>query len=87
MLRNTEYAIEFIGGPFDGYVETLSTRPENLPDHLVCYISRSTFRGLSGQETRQFSATSIAIYSRVLRHDEWAYVFAKAVAPRRVAAD
>ncbi len=62
MLRNC-YNIEFIGGPYDGHVETSDCRPIHLAVDVVFLVCENALRLLNGTEPRPGrSRTSVALY-------------------------
>ena len=81
MSNPDEMTIEFVGGPFDGHMETRSI-DETWPSNIVWLVSDNVFRLLRG-ESHQLDApiTSVAVYQWVQRETGWQYVFAAAMSP------
>jgi hypothetical protein len=70
------YLIEFVGGPFDGYGQLVSVRPDDLAPDVALPVSSSIFRLLDGQPVRKNTRpTSIAFYRQDLSDGRMRYRF------------
>jgi hypothetical protein len=85
MPKKRAGTIEFIDGPFDGYVEPLNAAARSLPSQLVCFISNNVYRLLDGlSHDNHCRITSVAIYERRCFDGRWTYAFIRSVAPDQV---
>ncbi|HZL91208.1 MAG TPA: hypothetical protein VFB96_22770 [Pirellulaceae bacterium] len=76
--------VEFIGGPFDGHRARFASAKE-LPEDLAWLVSENVFRLLYGQERApKGQITSVAVYHRGRRGNDWCYRFTSAMSPREV---
>ena len=61
-----ESTIEFIGGPFDGYLQHRSSSPERLPGDVVWLVSSDSFCQINVPHLLEPSSggtlTSVALY-------------------------
>ncbi len=79
MLRNC-YNIEFIGGPYDGHVETSDCHPIHLAVDVVFLVCDNALRLLNGTEPLPGrSLTSIALYELQHRNGTARYRFVGAI--------
>ncbi len=78
-------SIEFIGGPFDGHIEQVSSDYEQLPADLLCLVNENVFRLIGGQEPLpDRSFTSVAIYQRQPSNGRCVYLFIEALATQKI---
>ncbi len=77
--RHRPDVIEFIGGPFDGHIESIADDDE-MPPELWWMVNANVFWLLDGKPhgLRQ-PITSVALYNIQTRADENRYVFLGAV--------
>ena len=72
--------IQFVGGPYDGHVETYHTCARLLPSEVTWLVSADAFRVLHGgdhdssTDPRQ-SLTSVALYARETASETYRYRF------------
>ncbi|MCA9264161.1 MAG: hypothetical protein KDA60_09955 [Planctomycetales bacterium] len=78
--------VEFIGGPFDGHVESFPSHNE-VPSDLIWFVSRGAYHRLDGEssEAPPGHITSAAFYERFRYFGDWYYVFLGAFEPQMVA--
>lgn len=82
MHPDCQTTVEFVGGPFDGHVESYSDSTRKPPEFLLFCITENAFRFIHGRKPKHNpTPTSIAIYGRYRRGDRWVYDFLQAVAP------
>ena len=85
MTQKHAETIEFIRGPFDGYLEPITAAVQPLPRQLVCYISNNVYRLFDGlREYDHCRITSAAIYDRRYLNGRWTYEFIRSVSPDHV---
>jgi len=78
-------AVEFIGGPFDGFEHTVSFPPEELACEVTLPVNQNVLRMLEGDERGlRAPATSVAIYALEQRNGTWRYEFQGAVAANQL---
>ena len=78
-------SIEYVCGPFDGYVEPVPEECEELPEDLLCIVSDNVFRLMDCRvPLPNISFTSIAMYSRTRRNGAWVYFFAGALGTEKI---
>jgi hypothetical protein len=82
MAGDATCTVEFIGGPFDGHRARFPTAQE-LPHDLIWLVSENVFRLLHGQQRVPAGPiTSVAVYCRRRKGDDWCYRFSRALPPR-----
>lgn len=81
--------VEFIGGPYDGHVETYHTCARLLPSEVTWLVSADAFRLLHGvdhdlcTEPRQ-SLSSVALYARESASVTYRYRFVGAISVKQL---
>ena len=76
------YIVEFVGGPFDGHRQPLSSPPVQLVPQASLPVSSDEFRLFEGQVPATNSAvTSIAFYEREIAYGAIRYRFVGARPP------
>ncbi len=79
MLKNS-YKIEFIGGPYDGHLESSDCRPIHLAVDVVFLVCENALRLLNGTEPRPGRPlTSVALYELQHRNGIARYRFVGAI--------
>jgi hypothetical protein len=75
MMKTTTIAIEFIGGPFDGHMQSVSATPDELLPSVALPVNENVLRMLDGQARGPARPTrTVAFYE--LQHDNgWRYCF------------
>jgi hypothetical protein len=69
----------FIGGPYDGHVQTFVVPADRLFRKMAVPVNRNVFRALAGQPRGpEAPASSVAIYELVDQSGRWTYEFAEA---------
>jgi hypothetical protein len=81
-MPNASYEIEFIGGPYDGYRQVLTTTRNELAEIVALPVSQGIFRLLDG-EARGPGAptTSVAVYQLEGSGSRWRHRFVGAASP------
>ncbi len=82
--------IEFVGGPYDGHVESYHTRARLLPREVTWRVDADVIRTLHdiGQESDSDphqSITSVAIYARETANETYRYRFVGAISIKQLA--
>ena len=81
--------IEFVGGPYDGHVETYHTCARLLPSEVTWLVNADAFRVLHGgdhdssADPRQ-SLTSVAFYARETASGTYRYRFVGAISIKQL---
>lgn len=76
MKRGTE--INFIGGPYDGHVQTFVVPTDRLFRKMAVPVNRNVFRALAGMPRGpEAPASSVAIYELVEDGNGWRYEFSE----------
>ena len=81
--------IEFVGGPYDGHVETYYTCARLLPSEVTWLVGADAFRVLLGgghdsnTDPRQ-SLTSVALYARETANETFRYRFVGAISIKQL---
>ncbi|QEF97362.1 hypothetical protein Mal15_14020 [Stieleria maiorica] len=81
--------IDFIGGPYDGHVETYHTRARLLPKELTWRVGADALRRLkdaghdSNSDSHQ-SVTSVALYARETTGDTYRYRFVATISIKQL---
>lgn len=80
---NTSYKIEFIGGPYDGYRQTLATPFGELAEIVALPVSRDIYRLLDGETRGQgVPITSVAVYQLEKSGNSWRHRFLGGASPQ-----
>ena len=81
--------IEFVGGPYDGHVETFHTCARLLPSEVTWLVGADAFRVLHG-DGRDLNTdprrllTSVALYARETANDTFRYRFVGAISSQQL---
>lgn len=76
MKSQQENAIEFIGGPFDGYRHQISFPASELTSAIIMPVNENVLRMLEGKRPGpKRPATSVAIYSLENEHGVLRYCY------------
>lgn len=77
-------ALEFVGGPFDGYKHVVSYPPEDLAAMVALPVNMNIFLMLEGKRRgRKSPATSVAVYELQDRDGFWRYQYLGATPAKR----
>jgi hypothetical protein len=81
-MPNVSYEIEFIGGPYDGYRQVLTTPLNELAEIVALPVSRDIVRLFDG-EARGLGAptTSVAVYQLEVSSNKCRHRFVGAASP------
>ena len=75
---NEGICVSFLGGPYDGHVQSFVVPPERLFRKMAVPVNRNVFCALAGKPRGpEAPATSVAIYELYEDIDGWRYQFAE----------
>ena len=77
--------VRFVGGPFDGYCQSLTLDVSNILPVALIPVCRGTFRLLGGESSGGNAlVTSFAVYRLEESDSAWCYRFLRALDPASV---
>lgn len=82
------YQVEFVGGPYDGFLVGCCFPPDDLAPVTILAVNQSILRLIEGEKPEpNVTPTSVAIYSLENRNGAWQYqhVFSTSVKALAVA--
>jgi hypothetical protein len=73
------HAVEFLGGPFDGFVRDVWVSPENLPPFAALPVNASAIASPARVPSTSPGAWGVAYYELQHRGGSWHYCFLSVV--------
>jgi hypothetical protein len=81
----SSYAVEFVGGPFDGYKHEVSFLPDELATTVTLPVNGNVLRMLDGERRGpRAPATSVAIYELENTESTWKYQYLGATSAKQL---
>ena len=76
MTPDEHYSLEFVGGPYDGYLQYVAIPQGNLIETVALPVNRNVLQVIKGEPPGKESRTrSVAIYELRQVRGEWKYTF------------
>ena len=76
MTPDEHYSLEFVGGPYDGYLQYVEIPQGNLIETVALPVNRNVLQVIKGEPPGRESRTrSVAIYELRQVRGDWKYAF------------